>query len=68
MTLALVERADERLSALERLEVLCDHGSLQLIRTQVPSRALSPMRRERTCVRISCSEPGSQSTSSRTSA
>lgn len=40
MTLALVERADERLSALERLEVLCDPGSLQLIRTQVRSRRM----------------------------
>ena len=40
MTLALVERADERLSALERLEVLCDPGSLQLVRTQVRSRSM----------------------------
>ena len=40
MTLALVQRADERLSALERLEVLCDPGSLQLMRTQVRSRRM----------------------------
>ena len=40
MTLTLVERADERLSALERLEVLCDPGSIQLIRTQVRSRRM----------------------------
>src|SRR5436190_19306648 len=40
MSLALVERQDERLSALERLEVLCDPGSLQLIRTQVRSRRM----------------------------
>ena len=46
MTLALVERADERLSALERLEVLCDPGSLQLIRTQVLSRRMGEKARE----------------------
>ena len=46
MTLALVERADERLSALERLEVLCDPGSLQLIRTQVRSRRMGEKARE----------------------
>src|SRR3954462_6517077 len=46
MTLALVERADERLSALERLEVLCDPGSLQLIRTQVRSRRMGDKARE----------------------
>ena len=40
MTLQLVERADERLSALERLEVLCDPGSIQPIRTQVRSRRM----------------------------
>jgi acetyl-CoA carboxylase carboxyltransferase component len=40
VTLTLVERADERLSALERLEVLCDPGSIQLIRTQVRSRRM----------------------------
>lgn len=38
--LALVERPDERLSALERLEALCDPGSLQLLRTQVRSRRM----------------------------
>jgi acetyl-CoA carboxylase carboxyltransferase component len=46
MTLALVERTDERLSALERLEVLCDPGSLQLIRTQVRSRRMGDKARE----------------------
>jgi acetyl-CoA carboxylase carboxyltransferase component len=46
MTLALVERSDERLSALERLEVLCDPGSLQLIRTQVRSRRMGDKARE----------------------
>jgi acetyl-CoA carboxylase carboxyltransferase component len=40
MTLALVERPDERLSALERLEALCDPGSLNLLRTQVRSRRM----------------------------
>ena len=46
MTLTLVERQDERLSALERLEVLCDPGSLQLIRTQVRSRRMGDKARE----------------------
>ncbi|MEA2484087.1 MAG: hypothetical protein QOC55_2034 [Thermoleophilaceae bacterium] len=46
MTLALVERADERLTALERLEVLCDPGSIQLIRTQVRSRRMGEKARE----------------------
>ena len=46
MTLALVERADERLSALERLEVLCDPGSIQLMRTQVRSRRMGDKARE----------------------
>ena len=40
MSLALVERTDERLGALERLEALCDPGSLSLIRTGVRSRRL----------------------------
>ncbi len=40
MTLALVERLDERLSPLERLEVLTDPGSLQPLRTQVRSRRM----------------------------
>ncbi|MBI5104648.1 MAG: acyl-CoA carboxylase subunit beta [Solirubrobacterales bacterium] len=40
MSLAVVPRADERLSALERLEVLCDPGSLQLLRTEVRSRRM----------------------------
>jgi len=33
--LALVPRTDEKLSPLERLEVLCDPGSLQLMRGEV---------------------------------
>ena len=40
MTLKLAERTDERLGALERLEVLCDPGSIQLVRTQVRSRRM----------------------------
>lgn len=46
MKLALVERPAEKLSALERLEVLCDPGSLQLIRTQVRSRRMGDKARE----------------------
>jgi acetyl-CoA carboxylase carboxyltransferase component len=40
MTLALLERPDERLTPLERLEVLADPGSLQLLRTRVRSRRM----------------------------
>jgi acetyl-CoA carboxylase carboxyltransferase component len=40
MSLALLERPDERLTPLERLEVLADPGSLQLLRTQVRSRRM----------------------------
>jgi acetyl-CoA carboxylase carboxyltransferase component len=40
MTLALVERLEERLTPLERLEVLTDPGSLQLLRTRVRSRRM----------------------------
>jgi len=40
MTLALAPRPDVALSALERLEVLCDPGSLQLIRSEVMSPAM----------------------------
>ena len=40
MSLALLERPDERLGPLERLEVLTDPGSLQLLRTQVRSRRM----------------------------
>jgi acetyl-CoA carboxylase carboxyltransferase component len=36
--LRLAERHQETLTALERLEVLCDPGSLQVIRSQVSSR------------------------------
>jgi acetyl-CoA carboxylase carboxyltransferase component len=37
-TLALAERPQETLTALERLEALCDPGSLQVIRSEVISR------------------------------
>jgi acetyl-CoA carboxylase carboxyltransferase component len=37
VTLALAERTEAPLSPLERLEVLCDHGSLDVIRTEVIS-------------------------------
>jgi acetyl-CoA carboxylase carboxyltransferase component len=40
MTLALMPRPEERLTPLERLEVLCDPGSLQLLRTEVLSRRM----------------------------
>ena len=40
MTLAMVPRAGEKLTALERLEALCDPGSLTLIRTEVRSRRM----------------------------
>ena len=40
MTLALVPRPDERLTPMERLEVLCDPGSLDLLRTEVLSRRM----------------------------
>jgi len=40
MTLALVAHPQERLSPLERLEVLCDPDSLQLLRTEVRSRRM----------------------------
>ena len=40
MSLALLERPDERLTPLERLEILADPGSLQLLRTQVRSRRM----------------------------
>jgi acetyl-CoA carboxylase carboxyltransferase component len=36
--LAVAERTDDALTALERLEVLCDPGSLQVIRSTVTSR------------------------------
>jgi len=44
--LELVERPEETLSALERLEVLCDPGSLQPIRTQVRSRRMGEKARD----------------------
>ncbi|MBA2256812.1 MAG: acyl-CoA carboxylase subunit beta [Thermoleophilaceae bacterium] len=37
---ALVERSPERLSPRERLELLCDAGSLQVIRSEVCSRRM----------------------------
>jgi acetyl-CoA carboxylase carboxyltransferase component len=37
MTLALAQRPDTPLSPVERLEVLCDHGTLDVIRTEVIS-------------------------------
>jgi methylmalonyl-CoA decarboxylase subunit alpha len=40
VNLALAPRPDERLTPLERLEVLCDPGSLQLLRTDVRSRRM----------------------------
>ena len=40
MTLALLERPDECLKPLDRLELLADPGSLQLVRTQVRSRRM----------------------------
>jgi len=40
MSLALLPRPEERLTPLERLEVLCDPGSLNLIRTEVRSRRM----------------------------
>jgi acetyl-CoA carboxylase carboxyltransferase component len=39
-TVALVPRTTEKLSPLERLEALCDPGSLQLIRGSVQSRRM----------------------------
>ncbi|HET9074849.1 MAG TPA: acyl-CoA carboxylase subunit beta [Solirubrobacteraceae bacterium] len=43
---ALAPRPDETLSPLERLEVLCDPGSLQVIRSQITSRHLGAKARE----------------------
>jgi acetyl-CoA carboxylase carboxyltransferase component len=43
MTLALAarpDRAEQPVTPLERLELLCDHGSLQLIRSEVVSTAM----------------------------
>ena len=50
--LALVPRTDEKLSPLERLEALCDPGSLQLIRGSVESRRMG----ERTSPRLALAE------------
>jgi acetyl-CoA carboxylase carboxyltransferase component len=43
--LALAQRTEEPLSPLERLEVLCDPGSLQVIRSRVTSRHMGPKTR-----------------------
>ena len=40
MSLALVQRTDTPVTPLERLELLCDRGTLQLIRTEVSSPAM----------------------------
>ena len=45
MTLAVVPRPEERLTPLERLEVLCDPGSLQLIRSGVVSSRMGDRER-----------------------
>jgi acetyl-CoA carboxylase carboxyltransferase component len=39
-TLALVEQTAEKLTALERLETLCDAGSLQVMRSEVRGRRM----------------------------
>jgi acetyl-CoA carboxylase carboxyltransferase component len=44
--LALAARPEERLTPLERLEVLCDPGSLQVIRSQITSRQMGARARE----------------------
>ena len=44
--LALVQRPDERLTPLERLEVLCDPGSLHLLRTAVRSPSMGDKARD----------------------
>src|SRR5262249_23173574 len=46
MTLALVQRPDERLTPLERLEVLCDPGSLHPLRTAVRSSRMGAKARD----------------------
>jgi acetyl-CoA carboxylase carboxyltransferase component len=43
--LALAPQVEERATALERLELLCDPGSLQLIRSEVISTAMGPRAR-----------------------
>jgi acetyl-CoA carboxylase carboxyltransferase component len=40
MTIELVPQADEKLSPVERLEALCDPGSLTLLRSEVRSRRM----------------------------
>src|SRR4051812_26324044 len=40
MTLALVERPIERLTPLERLEALCDPGSLDHVRSELRARRM----------------------------
>jgi acetyl-CoA carboxylase carboxyltransferase component len=43
--LALQQRPEEPLSPLERLQALCDRGSLQVIRSRVTSRHMGPRTR-----------------------
>src|SRR5919108_3100599 len=40
MTIEFVPQVEEKLSPLERLEALCDHGSLTLLRSDVRSRRM----------------------------
>ena len=46
MSVALAARPQERLTPQERLEVLCDPGSLQLLRTRVRSRRMAHKARD----------------------
>ena len=46
MSLRLAPRPDERLTPLERLEVLCDPGSINLLRTAVRSAGLGSRGRD----------------------
>ncbi|MHB8532503.1 MAG: acyl-CoA carboxylase subunit beta [Solirubrobacteraceae bacterium] len=46
MSVALAPRLQERLTPRERLEVLCDPGSLQVLRSGVRSRRMAPKARD----------------------
>jgi acetyl-CoA carboxylase carboxyltransferase component len=46
MSLALAQRTDAPVTPLERLELLCDRGTLQLIRTDVSSPAMGEKARD----------------------
>ena len=46
MSLALAARPDTKVAPLDRLELLCDPGSLQLIRTEVTSLAMGDRARQ----------------------